>query len=225
MIKILFPAGLVLIFCICYILYLKNRAKKIGEFANFMKITNRNPSLFSLPRFTGKIRDKNISIFQKTTGSGKYKKRFTIIELPVKNSNDFSLELSPEFNTQITSFNSINSLLSKVKEKIKGAVKVQDIKIGDKNFDETFVVKGSPENIVKIILNRKTRSLMLGLKNPKPNFFEGNTNYSRFFKLKITSGKIYFEKKGHSLDCQYYSKTLDMLFCLIDEIENKELNI
>lgn len=214
---IIFPI-LALVFLTLFILYWKDRRKKIDELGRFLKMPNRASGYFSLPSYRGEVNDREVSLTQKSVGRGKYKKRFSLLEINLDNKNDLRMDLSPEFPANLTSFSAINNLIEKARDKVKELAKVEDILIGDPGFDKTFVIKGQPSELIKQILSEDIRYQMLGLKQSKTEFFDSSN--ATYFSLTLNGNKIIFKRNGHSLDKNYYGNAIKMLFALIDRIEN-----
>ncbi len=114
----------------------------------------------------------------------------------------------------------MGDLFAKARNKIKDKFNVKDFIIGDKKFDDTFLISGGPEEDIKNILNPTLRNKILNLKQPKINSGTFTAQNFHYFKLYATPDYILVERRDNSLDNNYYEEILKMMADFAHTIEN-----
>jgi hypothetical protein len=211
---------IVLVFFIafCVFLIMSHNMKKKDEFTRFMKLNKISGGFFTLLELRGKIKNREIAFKQRKIGHGKHQRRINQMEISVNNCQNITLELKPELGGNAFSYKLLNDLVKKANNAIKKIAQVKDIQIGDKKFDDSFIIKAENEEEAKAVLVPEIRSQMLQLKKTKGGFLDIG-NASNYFHLEISGDKITFKRYDFILDCAYYGKALKMLFELAEKIE------
>jgi hypothetical protein len=108
----------------------------------------RQPAKFGFeppPTVEGRHRERPVRFFNFSTGSGKSRTNWSAVSANIGSNNDFTLELAPE-----------NFLT-----RIGAALGMQDIKVGDPDFDRAFVVRSNDAAYVTAALLPEIRARIL----------------------------------------------------------------
>jgi hypothetical protein len=188
-----------------------HRKKKINAFA-------RNMKLKSIARkkgfdFVGKINNRQVEIEDQKFG--RHFIPYTIVKVSLKNPGKHYFTIFPRAEDLA------NPMKNLIIREPKDYLKENDSIIKNELFHENFYVKSNCEDFVQSLIAEKTTRQMLKLKRTRPqtltDFFSG----APYFHLLLGNDKIYFIKKGLSLDCDFYQETLKFMFSFADLIEAK----
>lgn len=124
-----------------------------------------------------------------TRGSGKSARSFTSIEVTPASSLDLGLNITPE------------RFLTRVDK----ALGTQDIQIGDKTFDDTFLIQGNDPNQVRAVLTPTARQQLLALHKRKPT-------------LKVNDGGTYQEWQGIITNAKRLDVLINEHIALVSQI-------
>jgi len=134
----LIPSALIALFLVLVALTLlaarrrkrKTRENLAGLASRLGFEVKRKPAKFGFeppPTVEGRYRDRPVRFFNYTTGSGKSQTNWSAVSAGIGNDSGFTLELAPEnFLTRIAA-----------------ALGMQDIKVGDPDFDRAFLVRSN----------------------------------------------------------------------------------
>lgn len=217
---LLLPAifsGIILFLVLLFFIYQRRRKAEIDRFAQFVKLKNVSDSITN-PRFNGKIGDRTVNIAQKDRKKGRAVLVDTMIRLSIKRPPNFFLELEPEMRQTFSSLKMLDDMAKKVAMKMNESSKLPDIKIGDKEFDDAFLVRANNPEKIRQILSPELRRQMLELKMTKQGFMPMD-GPALFFFLEVKAQEIIFIRRDDILDCNYYGKAIRMLFDLAELIE------
>lgn len=125
----------------------KTRLKAWEKFATEAGLNIIYGNFFSMPKVTGKYKGFDYVLEIITEGDGESSTTYTLMTMNVPGPPGYNLQVYPE------------GLLSKV-GKMLGA---QDIQIGNKAFDDTFMIKSkTPDKIDKLLTRDVQRKMLYG---------------------------------------------------------------
>lgn len=182
--------------------YLYSKDKKwilIAEKLSF-RLTSEKSLFSSIPilsfldnkKMKGKKNGVSCEIYTETRGSGKNKSTYTVLVAY------FSSNILPK-NLQLYH----QGFFSTLNVKFLGG---QDIQVGDKEFDENFIIRGNEEREVTNFLTSEVRGILL-------NFFY------QYKDARVENGSIHLDFYGYESDFTKIDSTLITMTDLINQIQ------
>jgi hypothetical protein len=128
-------------------------------------------------RIEGREGSTRVSIYTITRGSGRSRSTYTVVEAGVHPALGFKMTIARE------------GFFSKIGKTVFG---MQDIQVGDEEFDRAAIVKGDdPEAIKRLLSSQSLRDAILRGLQAYPS-------------LEIGSGSVKFERSGIIKDPEFY---------------------
>lgn len=169
----------------------KNMTSVMQEFAVRHGLQYNAPAMFfiSNPTLSGMIRGFGVNIYLIKKGSGKNSSVYTVL--------DVSLQTGKPFQFHIYEAGLISGL-----GKIFG---MQDIEIGDENFDRKFVIKSSDPDMISSFLTPQVRDMFI-------NAADKYTNWG----VEFNGQKLNYKRLGTFSSAKIVSEFEDMMNVLCD---------
>ncbi|MEM4347745.1 MAG: DUF3137 domain-containing protein [Candidatus Altiarchaeota archaeon] len=191
--EIFIALPILILFVIIYHILDRNRAVK----ENWQKLSQMLGLKFSQEGFLsfvsnkleGTYRDHYLNLYTYLKQYGRHSRRFTKLIVKIKNQKGVSLKIYPE------------NFISKI-EKTFG---MQDISLGNENFDKEFIVKGNNEKFVREILSCSIQMKILNTKN---------------FNLGVNGEKAEFEEQKVIIDINRLRAIIDLTIDIAEKIES-----
>jgi hypothetical protein len=159
----------------------------------------RQPARFGFeapPTVEGRYRDRQVRFFNFTTGSSKSRTTWSAVSAAIGSATGFTLELAPE------------NLLSR----IGIALGMQDIKVGDPEFDRAFVVRSNDAAYAAAALLPEIRARLLSERK------QGARGH-----LTVKAGEARYAEVGAFADAARIDRLAGMLEVICDLAEVAEV--
>jgi hypothetical protein len=172
-------------------LYFSRRAheKAWRELAESTGLTYESGGFLGSPLVTGTYRGHQLTLDTFTRGTGKSRQTYTRMVLFVNNQTNAYLALYQE------------SVFSKV-GKFFG---MQDVQVGDEDFDRRFIIKSRPENYVSgLLMTGDLRQKLLE---------------ARSVNIELDGRELHFEQLGFLTKQEYLRSVFDLLSDVAAAIE------
>ena len=148
------------------------------------------------PTVEGRHRDRQVRFFNFTTGSGKSRTTWSAVSAAIGSAGGFALELAPE------------TFLSR----IGIALGMQDIKVGDPEFDRAFVVRSNDPAYASAALLPEIRARLLSERK------QGARGH-----LTVKAGEARYAEVGAFADAARIDRLAGMLEVICDLAEVAEV--
>ncbi len=173
---------------------LQSRRRAWNELANRTGLTFEPGSFWRTPTVTGTYRGHALTLDTFTRDSGHSSTRDTRIILFVNNRANLYLALYEK------------TIVSKI-SKFLG---MQDIQVGDDEFDRRFMIKGRPEdNVMRLLGDSALHTKIMD---------------ARSFNVEVDGRELHFEERYVNLDLDYVQSLFDLLTDIavgVEQIEAK----
>lgn len=182
----------VLVVVITAIIYLGKRAwqNAWSELASRLGLECIPGSFLRNPSVAGTYRGRNLTLDSFMRGSGKNRTTYTRIVTSVNNLTQLSMKVYQE------------TVFSKVGKLLGG----QDIKIGNEQFDQRYIIRGQPEMDVVLLLSS------IGLQQ--------KLLQDRTFNFDLKGSELYFEKRGIEKNVDQLQRVFDLLCDIAEAVEH-----
>jgi hypothetical protein len=183
-----FPVGIIVLAFVISIMAKQALASAWGAFARQAGLTLNYTGWRSSPSVTGSYKGHNVYLYTYTQGSGKNKTTYTSFIAYTGIANRAQLRVSKE------------GFLSKIGK----ALGFQDIQVGDREFDEAFIVKSATPDLLPHILTPQIRRTMVQGKH--------------YLNLSISQGSVIFSMVGIEKNIENLRYILEFLVMVAQRV-------